>query len=489
MGDGRRRTADVGVPEADRRQRPAGNRRDRLMVQRLPVPAAAAPAGRRATARAGASAATSRAGVLFGGIGLVVLRALFQGSFWLTGQLDGLRGARRLPAAHRPVVAVPDLPLVPRVQRRRHRAVDVLSLRRSAAAARGAGRDAAPVSRALLAHRRAGVVDGRDLSGAGAGRRRPRAMRGAGRSTSTAVLTVVPFAVIPVAAGTAVTLLLVNTFPGAPRARHPDADGAAVRGEPRDPAALHPARAAAAGRVAARSHRLLRDAAVADHAAAAVVLGRRDAVRQPARRPRSAARRRRCGRRRWRRWSCVGAASERWHFTGFSRSQEAPKARFTQFRALDVVAGALPLSPVRRQLLIKDLKIFLRDVSQWSQLLLLLALVLVYLYNFRVLDLERIPYMSGFLKNVYAFLESRDGRVRDGDRGGAVRVSGGVGRRRGVLDHPDVADLAARFPVVEVLDRPRAGAGADRGADDRGERVARRRSVPEGDGRRWRSSS
>ena len=47
---------------------------------------------------------------------------------------------------------------------------------------------------------------------------------------------------------------------------------------------------------------------------------------------------------------------------------------------------------------------FLRDVSQWSQLLLLLALVLVYLYNFRVLDLERIPYMSGFLKNVYAFL-------------------------------------------------------------------------------------
>jgi ABC-2 type transport system permease protein len=59
---------------------------------------------------------------------------------------------------------------------------------------------------------------------------------------------------------------------------------------------------------------------------------------------------------------------------------------------------------VRRQLLIKDLKIFLRDVSQWSQLLLLLALVLLYLYNFRVLDLSRIPYMSGFLKNIYAFI-------------------------------------------------------------------------------------
>ena len=47
---------------------------------------------------------------------------------------------------------------------------------------------------------------------------------------------------------------------------------------------------------------------------------------------------------------------------------------------------------------------FLRDVSQWSQLLLLVALMLVYLYNFRVLDLERIPYMSGVVKNVYAFV-------------------------------------------------------------------------------------
>ena len=71
---------------------------------------------------------------------------------------------------------------------------------------------------------------------------------------------------------------------------------------------------------------------------------------------------------------------------------------------LDMAIGRLPLSAPRRQLLLKDLKVFLRDVSQWSQLLLLLALVLVYLYNFRVLDLERIPYMSGVIKNVYAFV-------------------------------------------------------------------------------------
>jgi ABC-2 type transport system permease protein len=98
------------------------------------------------------------------------------------------------------------------------------------------------------------------------------------------------------------------------------------------------------------------------------------------------------------------AAGERWYFAGFSRSQEAPKARFTQFGGIDALARSLPLSTVRRQLLVKDAKIFLRDVSQWSQLLLLLALVLLYLYNFRVLDLQRIPYMSGLIKNVYAFV-------------------------------------------------------------------------------------
>src|SRR5688572_28305617 len=110
-------------------------------------------------------------------------------------------------------------------------------------------------------------------------------------------------------------------------------------------------------------------------------------------------------------WSTAGAftvllsgAHERWHFTGYSRSQEAPKTRFAHFRALDVIASALPLSAVRRQLLVKDVKVFLRDVSQWVQLLPLLALVLLYLYNFQVLDLERMTFIGGFVKNIYAFV-------------------------------------------------------------------------------------
>lgn len=100
----------------------------------------------------------------------------------------------------------------------------------------------------------------------------------------------------------------------------------------------------------------------------------------------------------------LGAADRRWHFAGYSRSQESAKARVNQLRAIDAVARALPLSTVRRELVVKDVKVFLRDVNQWLQLLPLCALVLLYLYNFRTLDLERIPYMSGFLKNVYALV-------------------------------------------------------------------------------------
>src|SRR5262245_66287900 len=71
----------------------------------------------------------------------------------------------------------------------------------------------------------------------------------------------------------------------------------------------------------------------------------------------------------------------RHYFTGWSKAQEARKARFTRLRWMERLAQRLPLSPASRQLVIKDLKVFLRDTTQWSQLLLLLALALVYLYN------------------------------------------------------------------------------------------------------------
>ena len=219
----------------------------------------------------------------------------------------------------------------------------------------------------------------------------------------SAVLTVAPFVVIPVAAGAAVTLLLVNIFP-ARRARDilmlmgllfagslivllrviqpeqllrveslPDiTDFFATLQSPVMP--LLPSFWAAESLFASLQGRLdvIHGAALWSTALALTVL--------------------------------LGRANERWYFAGFSKAQEARKARFTRFDRLERAAWLLPISRVRRHLLVKDTKVFLRDVSQWSQLLLLLALVLVYLYNFRVLDLDRIPYMSGVIKNVYAFV-------------------------------------------------------------------------------------
>jgi len=110
-------------------------------------------------------------------------------------------------------------------------------------------------------------------------------------------------------------------------------------------------------------------------------------------------------------WTTAGALSVlaraaygRQHFAAWSKAQEARKARFTRLGFLDPLLRRLPMTPARRALLVKDLKVFLRDTTQWSQLLLLVALALVYVYNFHVLDLDRIPYMSRLVKNAYAFV-------------------------------------------------------------------------------------
>ncbi len=219
----------------------------------------------------------------------------------------------------------------------------------------------------------------------------------------TALAAIVPFSVIPVALGAAVTLTLVNVFP-AKRAR----DVLMLMGL-----------LFAAGLVVllrfVKPERLLKVESLPDISAFfatlqspitpmlpsfwageslfAGLMGSVDALHLAAL------------------WTTAGGlvvvlrmAYGRWFFAGYSKAQEARKARFTRLTILGGIVGAMPMSVVRRHLLLKDLKVFLRDVSQWSQLLLLLALVVVYLYNFRVLDLDRVPYMSGVIKNIYGFL-------------------------------------------------------------------------------------
>jgi ABC-2 type transport system permease protein len=60
----------------------------------------------------------------------------------------------------------------------------------------------------------------------------------------------------------------------------------------------------------------------------------------------------------------------------------APGRRAPSFDLVRWLGRLAPRGTVR-EFLVKDLKLLLRDASQWSQLILLLALVFVYLYNFR----------------------------------------------------------------------------------------------------------
>jgi len=92
--------------------------------------------------------------------------------------------------------------------------------------------------------------------------------------------------------------------------------------------------------------------------------------------------------------------------SGWSKAQEGRKARFTQQalweRTLRIVTA--PFAAQTRLLVIKEVKTFFRDTSQWSQLILLLALVVVYVYNFSVLPLKGSPLVTFYFKNVIAFL-------------------------------------------------------------------------------------
>jgi len=112
-------------------------------------------------------------------------------------------------------------------------------------------------------------------------------------------------------------------------------------------------------------------------------------------------------------WSTAGAmvvigswVSGALFFEGWSKSQEARRARLSR-KTVSVLfwkGVSRLLAPQRRALVLKDLRTFLRDSTQWSQLMLLLALVVVYLYNFSVLPLDQSPMPTFFLQNLISFL-------------------------------------------------------------------------------------
>jgi len=109
-------------------------------------------------------------------------------------------------------------------------------------------------------------------------------------------------------------------------------------------------------------------------------------------------------------WSCTFFmlflnlwAAKSAYFRGYSKTQEASIRLFRgQGTFLDRALSFLP-GPVR-SFAVKEIKTFLRDQTQWSQVFLVGALIVIYLYNYSVLPLEKSPIQTVYLQNVLSFL-------------------------------------------------------------------------------------
>ena len=97
--------------------------------------------------------------------------------------------------------------------------------------------------------------------------------------------------------------------------------------------------------------------------------------------------------------------SRLFYFEGVSKAQVARRGPGRRKKAARAPSRQTWLTSGKvRALLAKDIKTFFRDNTQWSQLFLLVALIIVYLYNFTVLPIERAPIQTFYLQNILAFL-------------------------------------------------------------------------------------
>ncbi|HSB54278.1 MAG TPA: hypothetical protein VLD58_07970, partial [Gemmatimonadales bacterium] len=92
----------------------------------------------------------------------------------------------------------------------------------------------------------------------------------------------------------------------------------------------------------------------------------------------------------------LGAAAHRALFLpGFSKAQEGAERKVRR-PLRGALGGALRLlPPAKREFVLKDLRLFFRDNTQWSQLILLAVLLLIYVFNIKSLPIhsgERIPF-------------------------------------------------------------------------------------------------
>jgi len=90
---------------------------------------------------------------------------------------------------------------------------------------------------------------------------------------------------------------------------------------------------------------------------------------------------------------------------GFTKAQEGAE-RFIRGGFWRWTVGGLlkPLPVAKREFVLKDIRLFFRDTTQWSQLILLAVLVVVYVFNIQALPLHRGEPVGFFYVTLVSFL-------------------------------------------------------------------------------------
>jgi ABC-2 type transport system permease protein len=94
------------------------------------------------------------------------------------------------------------------------------------------------------------------------------------------------------------------------------------------------------------------------------------------------------------------------YFASFSKSQTTPKRLFypLKYKYLNWENFFNFLPRESKAFAVKEIRSFFRDSSQWPQLFLIAALIVIYIYNFSVLPLDKSPIKTIYLQNIFSFL-------------------------------------------------------------------------------------
>jgi ABC-2 type transport system permease protein len=92
------------------------------------------------------------------------------------------------------------------------------------------------------------------------------------------------------------------------------------------------------------------------------------------------------------------------YLTGYSKAQESGQRAARAGKPTALLMYLLrPFGALKRELLMKELRLFFRDTTQWSQLILLAVLVVAYVFNVKFLPVTG-EGISSLLRNVIPFL-------------------------------------------------------------------------------------